>query len=201
MRTTIGLVDGLRDEDLAWLFQTGVKRIVSPGTAIVHEDVRPNAIFVVIDGRFSVRVKNVAGEPLAALGAGELVGEISFLEGSPASATIVSEEESAVLEIDNQLLNERVRDNASFAARIYRLFALTAERRLRNRVDHLASLFAIGSRPRSQDDCCIPALGRGTCNGAVSRSCPDTRVTNRIDGPHSQHSRGFWHRFAYPPPG
>ena len=105
MRTINGLKDGLREEDLAWLLETGVTRIVRPGTAIVHEGVRPNAIFVVIDGRFSVRVKNVAGEPLAALRAGELIGEISFLEGSPASATIVSEEASAVLEIDDQLLN------------------------------------------------------------------------------------------------
>lgn len=159
MRTIIGLKDGLRDEDLAWLFETGVKRIVSSGTAIVHEGVRPNAIFVVIHGQFSVRVKNVSDEPLARLQAGELIGEISFLEGSPASATIVSEEESAVLVIDNHLLNQRIHDDASFAARVYRSFALTAERRLRNRVDHLASLFAIHCGARSESDCCVPALG------------------------------------------
>ena len=158
MRTIIGLKDGLKDEDLAWLFQTGEKRVVGPGTAIVHEGVRPNAIFMVIHGQFSVRVRNVADEPLAKLRAGELIGEISFLEGSPASATIVSEEESAVLVIDNERLNERIHEDAAFAARMYRSFALTAERRLRNRVDHLASLFAIGSGPRSRCDCSIPAL-------------------------------------------
>jgi len=159
MRTINGLKGGLREADLAWLFELGITRVVSPGTAIVHEGVRPNAIFVVIDGRFSVRVKNVAGEPLATLRTGELIGEISFLEGSTASATIVAEETSAVLEIDNQLLNERVGGDAAFAARIYRLFALTAERRLRNRVDHLASVFAIGSGTRGRVDCCVPALG------------------------------------------
>ena len=159
MRSTNTLRDGLREEDLDWLFEMGVTRVVSSGTAIVHEGVRPNAIFVVIDGRFSVRVKNVAGEPLAALRAGELIGEISFLEGSPASATIVAEETSAVLEIDNQLLNERVGGDAAFAARIYRLFALTAERRLRNRVDHLASVFAIASGTRGRVDCRVSALG------------------------------------------
>ena len=159
MGTITGLKDGLRDEDLAWLFQAGVEKVVSPGTAIVHEGVRPNAIFVVIHGKFSVRVENVTNEPLAELGAGELIGEISFLEGSPASATIVAEEESAILVIDDQLLNERIRDNASFAARMYRSFALTAERRLRNRVDHLASLFAIGSESCWQDEFCVAAIG------------------------------------------
>jgi len=158
MRTTLGLKDGLRDEDLIWLFQTGAEKIAEPGTAIVPEGVRPNAIFVVIHGRFSVRVQNVADEPLATLRDGELVGEISFLEGSPASATIVSEERSAVLAIDNQRLNQRIRDDASFAARMYRSFALTAERRLRNRVDQLAARFAIDSEPHGEGDGRVSAL-------------------------------------------
>jgi CRP/FNR family cyclic AMP-dependent transcriptional regulator len=113
----------------------------------------------VLQGQFSVRVENVADEPLARLGTGELIGEISFLEGSPASATIVSETESAVLVIDNQLLNERIREDTAFAARLYRAFALIAERRLRSRVNRLASLFEIGSAPRSQCDRRVSALG------------------------------------------
>jgi len=159
MRTNFDLSDGLRDEDLVWLFQTGTKRAVHPGTAIVREGVRPNALFVVIRGQFSVRVENVADEPLARLGTGELIGEISFLEGSPASATIVSEMESAVLAIDKQLLNERIREDTAFAARLYRAFALIAERRLRSRVDRLASLFEIASAPRSQCERRVSAVG------------------------------------------
>jgi CRP-like cAMP-binding protein len=158
MRTTIALSEGLRDEDLLWLFQVGERKVVNRGTAIVHEGVRPNAIFVVIRGGFSVGVEALADEPLAKLGAGELIGEISFLEGSPASATIVADEESTVLTVDNWALNERVRKDTAFAARMYRAFALVAERRLRNRVDHLAFLFEIGRDSDSQSGFCIPAL-------------------------------------------
>ena len=157
MRTTIALSDGLRDEDVLWLFQVGEERVVNRGTAIVHEGFRPNAIFVVIRGSFNVGVETLADEPLAKLGAGELIGEISFLEGSPASATIVAEEESAVIVIDNQVLNERLRENTAFAARMYRAFALVAERRLRNRVDHLAFLFELGRGSGSQRDSCVAA--------------------------------------------
>ncbi len=158
MRTTIALSEGLRDEDMLWLFQVGEKRIVNPGTALVHEGVRPNAIFIVIRGGFSVGVETLANQPLAKLGAGELIGEISFLEGSPASATIVADEESAVLVVDNQVLNERIRENTDFAARMYRTFALVAERRLRNRVDRLAFLFNCGRGPGSQRDFGVPAF-------------------------------------------
>ncbi len=158
MRTTIALSEGLRDEDMLWLFQVGEKKIVNPGSAVVHEGARPNAIFIVIRGGFSVGVETLANEPLATLGAGELIGEISFLEGSPATATIVASEESAVLEIDNRALNERIRENTAFAARLYRAFALIAERRLRNRVDHLAFLFEFGRCADSQRETGIPAL-------------------------------------------
>ena len=158
MRATTALSDGLRDEDLLWLFQVGEEKNVSPGTAIVHEGIRPNAIFIVIRGSFNVGVETLADEPLAKLGAGELIGEISFLEGSPASATIVADEESAVLVVDNQLLGERIREDTGFAARMYRAFALIAERRLRARIDHLALRFEFGRDPGSQRGCCIPAL-------------------------------------------
>ena len=165
MRTTIALSEGLRDEDMLWLFQVGEKKIVNPGTALVHEGARQNAIFIVIRGGFSVGVETLANEPLAKLGAGELIGEISFLEGSAASATIVADEESAVLVVDDQLLSERIRKNTDFAARMYRAFALIAERRLRARIDHLALRFEFGRTPNkfgrapnSQGSCCTPAL-------------------------------------------
>ena len=158
MRTSIALSEGLGDEDILWLFKVGEERVVGRGTALVHEGVRPNAIFIVIRGGFSVGVDTLADEPLAKLGAGELIGEISFLEGSPASATIVADEESAVLVVDSQVLNERARENTAFAARMYRAFALVAERRLRNRVDHLAFLFEFGRAPGNQSGLSINAV-------------------------------------------
>jgi CRP/FNR family cyclic AMP-dependent transcriptional regulator len=158
MRKSIALNEGLQDEDLLWLFQVGKEKIVKPGTAIVHQGIRPNAIFVVIRGGFSVGVETLADEPLARLGAGELIGEISFLEGLPASATIVADEESAVLVVDDRALNERVRENTAFAARLYRVFALITERRLRNRVNHLASLYQFERGSDSQRNFGIPAV-------------------------------------------
>lgn len=158
MRTTIVSRDGLREEDLRWLFQVGEERVVHSGTTIVEEGIRPNALFIVIRGRFDVGVETLDDAPLAKLEAGEWIGEISFLEGSPASATIVADQESAVLVIDHQVLNERIREDTAFAARMYRAFALVAERRLRNRVDHLAFLVEHGNGPRSQRGIGISAL-------------------------------------------
>ena len=141
MTKAIDWSDGLLDEDWLWLFRVGEERVVDRGTEIVHEGVRPKAIFVVMRGSFSVGVETLSDEPLARLGTGELIGEIAFLEGSPTSATIVADEESTVLVVNNRLLTDRVREHSAFAARLYCAFALVSERRLRNRVDHLAVRF------------------------------------------------------------
>jgi CRP/FNR family cyclic AMP-dependent transcriptional regulator len=154
MRTTSALSEGLRDDDMQWLFRVGEVKTIDRGAAIVREGRRTNAIFYVIRGGFSVGVASLAAEPLAKLGAGELIGEIAFLEGSPASATIVADEESTLLAIDNQVLEERFRKNTTFAARMYRAFALIAERRLRSRVDHLAALFEMNGGQNSHDVQC-----------------------------------------------
>jgi len=149
MRSQNDPIDGLQDADLTWLAQIGTRRVISTEMTIIDEGVRPNALFLVLHGSFGVRVEDVADEPLAKLGAGELIGEISFLEGSPASATIVAEEPSVVLVIDTQQLSARMRADTAFASRLYRAFALIGERRLRDRVDHLVSRFEIEDLPRA----------------------------------------------------
>ena len=150
MSRKIALRDGVRDEDLVWLFRVGEEKIVESGATLVREGHRTDHIYIVIRGQFSVRVANLEAEHLAKLGVGELIGEISFLEGSPATATIVAEQESAVLAVGRRELEERIIEDMAFAARLYRAFALIAERRLRNRVDGLVFLFEFGGGWRSQ---------------------------------------------------
>ncbi len=150
MSREIALRDSLRDEDLTWLFHVGVERVIEPGATLVREGHGTDSIFVVIRGQFSVRVASLEAEHLAKLGAGDLIGEISFLEGSPASATIVAEQESVVVAVGRRELEERIIKDTAFAARLYRAFALVAERRLRNRVDGLVFLFEFGGGWRSQ---------------------------------------------------
>ena len=150
MNREIALRDGLRDEDLTWLFRVGVEQIIEPGRTLLCGGQRTNGIFVVIRGQFSVHVANLEAEHLAKLAAGELIGEISFLEGSRASATVVAERESVVLAIGRRELEERIIEDVAFAARLYRAFALVAERRLCNRVNSQVFLFDFGGGWRSQ---------------------------------------------------
>ena len=152
MSREIAIRDGLRDEDLAWLFRVGVETVIEAGSTLLREGYPTDSVFVVIRGEFSVRMANFEDGNLANLGAGELIGEISFLECSSASATIVAEQESVVLAVDRRDLEERIIEDTAFAARLYRAFALVAERRLRKRVDGLVFLFEFGGGWRGQSE-------------------------------------------------
>ena len=145
MSRPIVLRDGFRSTDLEWLFRVGTETVVQPGSTLMCEGLRNDSVFVVIRGEFSVQTSNLEPEHPAKLGAGELIGEIGFLEDSPASATIVAERESVVLAVGRRALEQRILEDVAFAARLYRAFALVAERRLRKRVDSLVFLFEFGS--------------------------------------------------------
>ena len=125
------------ETNASWLFELGTREFLPAGATLLREGVRPNAIYLVITGELSVTVAGPHDDPLASLRAGELIGEMAFLEGSGASATVVAERDSVVLKIDYAPLEQKLQTDSDFASQLYRAFALTAERRLRRRVDSL----------------------------------------------------------------
>ena len=138
----IGIIDiseDRREPDLGWLFEMGTRELIPAGTTLVREGVAPDAIYVVIEGELSVTVLGLRGVQLAILGPGELIGEMAFLEGSEASATIIAEQDTEVLKVSYSRLAQRLETDTRFAAQVYRAFALIAEQRLRRRVGSLVA--------------------------------------------------------------
>ena len=73
-----------------------VRQLLS-GETIVLQNTAADAIFVVVSGRFEVRVERQP-VPLAEIGAGRQIGEIAFLARGLRTATVVRD--SVVLELD-----------------------------------------------------------------------------------------------------
>ena len=68
---------------------------------------------------------------MAQLGAGEIIGEMSFVDASPPSATVVAARPSLVLCVPRDVLAERLGQQTDFAARFYRAIATLLSGRLR----------------------------------------------------------------------
>ncbi|WP_421725080.1 Crp/Fnr family transcriptional regulator [Bauldia sp.] len=80
-------------------------RIVSlaPGESLIQEDGPGHSMFVVVDGKADVTVRDETGA-VAVLEKGSIVGEMSLLTGEPRNATVTATETLSVLEVDKSAL-------------------------------------------------------------------------------------------------
>lgn len=132
MRKALFFLGILNDSDLEWMIAAGVKRDIAPTQVLIHEGKRVDSVFLVLDGKLSVEVAALGNREVARLQCGEVVGEMSFADSRPPSATVKAVEPAVVLEIPRHLLQARLAQDAGFAARFYRALAVFLSDRLRS---------------------------------------------------------------------
>ncbi len=108
MRKALHLMGNLDDVDIEWMADHGVKQFIAPGTVLIQEGEAINSLYVVLDGRLSVRTAAMDGREIAALFSGEIVGEISFVDSHLPSASVIAVQDSQVLCVSRKALSLRV---------------------------------------------------------------------------------------------
>jgi CRP-like cAMP-binding protein len=120
----------LREEDIDRLARAGTTENVEAGAVLIREAKPIDAVFFVLDGH--LEVTSTQGGPIATLGVGEVVGELSMIDKASPSATVTGGAAGAlVLRIGREELSRRLDDEAQFAARFYRALAIFLSTRLR----------------------------------------------------------------------
>lgn len=137
MRKALVFLGILDDGDLDWMITVGHRQEVSPGEVLIREGVALDSVFLVIDGVLAVRTARTAETDIARLRCGEVVGEMSFVDTRPPSASVVALEPSLVLAILRTVLAKRLTEDVPFAARFYRALAVFLSDRLRATVSQL----------------------------------------------------------------
>jgi CRP-like cAMP-binding protein/SAM-dependent methyltransferase len=127
------------ESDSDWLERVGQDQQANAGTTIIQEGSNPSAIYFVQEGLLGVTVSSAGNKQLAVLGPGELVGEISFLGATPATATVTAVESTLLLAVSRQDLEDKLDSDPAFAAHFYKTLALISSRRLRQRVNSLGA--------------------------------------------------------------
>ena len=87
-----------------------------------------NTIYIILSGRLRVQSKDSEAEPIAVLGEGECVGEMSMLGDAPVSAYVIADSDCQLLAVDHAAIWELI--NSSHAAASNILNILTS--RIRN---------------------------------------------------------------------
>jgi len=127
----------LEDEEVEWLGKKGKTTYMPPGTSLIQEGSPIEDLFIVLDGKLSVMVRSLANREIASLLAGEVVGEISFVDSRVPSASVATVTESHVLVVPRAVLTEKLKVDTAFAAHFYKALATLLADRLRRTVGHL----------------------------------------------------------------
>lgn len=130
MKNILFILGQLTDLDADWLAANGRKVTLAPGSTVIAEGQAVDAISIVLDGEL-VATLEAAGVELVRLGPGEIVGEMSFIDAAPPSATVRASTNCEILQVPRETLNRRLKSDDAFAARFYRAMAMLLSDRLR----------------------------------------------------------------------
>lgn len=134
MRKALFFLGILNDSDVEWMIAAGMKKQLSPGEVLIQEGKPATSVFLVLEGVLSVVAQAAGNREIARLRPGEIVGEMSFVDSRPPSATVQAVERSSVLAIPRRGLETRLSEDAAFAARFYHAMAVFLSDRLRSTV-------------------------------------------------------------------
>jgi len=81
------------------------------------------AVYLVLRGRLRVHLEAGDSQPVAMLGAGESVGEISVVDKQPTSASVIADSESTVLAVNEALLWTLVKSSHAIACNLLEILA------------------------------------------------------------------------------
>jgi CRP-like cAMP-binding protein len=121
----------LNDSDTGWLVAAGSRREIAAGSKLIEEGRPIDAACLIIDGAFKVGTAALGNREEARLMSGEVVGEMSFVDQAPPSATVQALEPSLVLEIPWRRLNAKLAEDPGFTARFCRALSMFLAARLR----------------------------------------------------------------------
>lgn len=116
-----------------WVLITDKAKQVTfkPGEKLIEEGKQRKLLYLLVSGKVNIAV---SGSRIAQIGAGEICGEMAFLEESVASATAAAEQEVKAYAIDWEVLSDLFELFPHLGSRFYRSLALNLSRRLRDQI-------------------------------------------------------------------
>ena len=116
---------GLKDDELATVEGHLTRHELAAGDVIIREDDRDTAMYVLADGRLTIRMsfRGTDAPQVASIRPGDLFGEMALLTGQPRSATVSAEVPSKVVEIAAEGIQALIRNRPDVRDQIRRIIA------------------------------------------------------------------------------
>jgi CRP-like cAMP-binding protein len=137
MKKVLFILGELDDDDVDWILEISSREEILAGTTLIREGEPIDAVYILLEGELSVSTQATDGGEIALLHSGEVVGEMSFVDTRPPSATVRAKQDSLVLALPRSELAAKLRQDVGFASRFYRALAVLLSNRLRVTVNQL----------------------------------------------------------------
>jgi CRP/FNR family cyclic AMP-dependent transcriptional regulator len=133
------ILSELDEADIEWMVAHGSKKNLPAHTVLIQENEKLEALYIVMSGTLMVYVSSYGDREINQIGSGEILGEMSFVDGSLPSATVKSVTPCQVLSIPCDLLVEKLDQDVPFSLRFYRAITKFLSTRLRGTVNLLSA--------------------------------------------------------------
>jgi CRP-like cAMP-binding protein len=127
----------LTSNDWALMADKACRMTFREGQTLLHQGQKSNGVYILITG--AARVEIHSKPSLPEIGRGQVCGEMSFLEDSVVSASVVAQQDVEAYYLDRPTLESLFELFPHLASRFYRSLAVNLSRRLRGliRMDQL----------------------------------------------------------------
>ncbi len=134
LRKVLVVFATLNDSDIAWMVANGVATKAGLGSALIEQEQAVPAVYLLLEGMLGIYVNinnngAVLEKEVAKRVKGEILGEMSFVDGGMASASVKTLENAWVLALPQTTLAAKFQEDRGFAGRFYRSIALILSNR------------------------------------------------------------------------
>lgn len=134
------LMEPLSEDQLAAFAKAGELEIYKPGETIVTEGTLGDAVYLILEGKTCVKRQDAGERTLAELVQGEFFGEMSLVEATARSATVVAVASTTVFRLPNKEIQRLAEDDPQCMNRVLVVIVRTLSARLRRMNETLSTV-------------------------------------------------------------
>ncbi len=135
MRKVLYLFGQLDDQDIEWMASTGIRLKLKQDAVLISEGKPITSMYILLEGAMQAATEDYG--VIAELSPGEVIGEISFVDSAPPTATVSAIEDCVLLELSRDVIEQRIGELPVFGRNFYKALAIFLADRMRGTVKRM----------------------------------------------------------------
>ena len=119
----LGILKGVAEQAAWGILEQCKTRALTTGELLLTQGQANRSMYFLLEGRLGIHLETPPSEPIASLESGQTVGEMSVIDGSPASAHVTAIEPALLLQVTDETFWRLVTASHQFSINLLHLLA------------------------------------------------------------------------------